>query len=1182
MRRFVRIALWSLLFLALLTGGALVWIESELRPDALSKRLPGLLEGAGIKGSIAGAEGSVDGTFATGAVDLTLPDGTKFKAGSIKGDVAVLSALTGEVALESLEIKGVELDLSGRVAAATDAPEAPGSAQSSRLPAFALGPYSASGRVILADGSVVRFSVQGDGLDSSGQADLRAGLAWPGIAVGRGRTEPRGELVVAGTFARPLGGHGLAPAEIAKDISKLSLRAAAKDASPLAAGSMEFRLDARPENDGISFDGGIKDAASREAVKFGGRMGGDGRLAVDAALDVDPSKFGILSASLPACRLKGSTKAAQSDAGWSVETDLRASWADLSKVSPLLPAGSKSEWSVKVAARADSEGLTVESLEARGHGISVTAPAPLRWKSGPLPEDSSGAALTVSADDADLTALNPFLSGTGAVITAGRWSGEAALSFIKGRPEVTGGRTHAFREVAVTVDGKALFKDLNASFPLRTEGGTITLAPFEAGFSGGRIIGGSLTFRPGEAGAWKAAVEADLDLAALTTMPGWQDLPADKMKGLRAAVKADAAQESGGLPTVSRMEAGISRNGSALLSLRLRQAFAAGGPKPAGTLLDVSANTLPLESVAALVPGLGLTGDMRRAELAVGFRNEGLFIRTEGAPLSLVGTSVSWEGRKWADRCDLAATLDILLGEKASTIGLSKAELKNRGRTLATGEIVVGLGEATTTLNLSGALGALAEQPFAAPLASVTAGGYRARASRDADGRMSASLEVTDVVLRESPVRVSSASFTAGYAPGPRGFDAQGDFRVVALGRSEGKFTLRQTKSGQSTDWQAEIDVPSVTVDDFLALIPKSAEAAPAEPVQPKPDRSPFWSGHTGAAEIKVGKVSAMGVEAGSIQASLTADADTVRLTRLVGKLAGGDFSGKGALAFSPRTSGGPYLLGADLDARQLDLGALLAAFPSTKDMLEGKGDAKLRVTATAGTAGELADRAVLEAEALSKGGRIRAFGDGTGKAAGISKGVGEVADFLGAAAILGGALGKNEQLLKGGAALSAAAKLQRSVSDFRYDLVELRAERLASGTLKLTRLEARNQELTLTASGGIGMNPALALADRPLAIDAQLRGRGEFADYFQILGFAEAAPSPDGLTLGPGIKVTGSLNDIRNDLSERIQAAVSRNRSAPAQPEQPRRTPQAAPGGEAAPTRKANPLGDLLKELGR
>ena len=1177
MRRFVRIALWSLAVVALLAGGTLLWIESELRPEALARRIPGALESAGIKGAIAGAEGSVDGCFKMTGIDLTLSDGTKIKAASLKGDIGVLSSIVGKYALESLEAKGLEIELSGRKTAA-ESPAAPTSEKTPSLPAFALGPYSASGRVTLADGSVMRFSVQGDGFDSAGAVDLRAGLAWPGFAVGNRRTEPRGELVVTGAFARPLGAHGLSPAELTKDVEQISLRALAKDASPVAAGSMELSLEAKPAPEGVSFAGAIKDAASREAAKFSGGMSRSGRLNVRSELDVDPSKFGILSANLPSCRLKGTAQASQSEKDWSVDADVKASWADLSKVSALLPPGTKSEWAIKAVARAGDGGFVLESMEAKGHGIIVSAPAPLTWKGGPLPEDSSGAALKVSAADADLVALNPFLSGTGAVITSGRWSGEAAVSFIKGRPEVTGGRTHTFEGVDLTMDGKPLVKGLNAAFPLRTEGGTITLSPFEAGFSGGRIAGGSLTFTPGADGAWKATADAELDLAALTTMPGWENLPASKMKGLRASVKADAAQETGGLPTVSRLQAGITRDGSALLSLRLRQPLALGGPRPAGTLLEVAAHTLPLESLSALVPGLGLEGDMHKADLAVGFRNEGLFIRTEGAPLSLSGTSVSWQGKKWADRCDLTATLDILLGEAASTIGLSKGELRNRGRTLAAGEIVIGLGEAPTTLNLSGALGALAEQPFASPLAVATGGTYRARASRDSAGKMSATLELSDVVLRESPVRVSSAAFEAAYAPGPRGFDAEGRFRLVALGRSEGKFTLRQRKSGELTDWQALVEIPSVIVDDFMALVPKSQDEAVATPSAPKPDRAPFWSGHSGSAEIKVGKVTAMGVEAESIEASLSADAAAVNLSRVSGKVSGGTINGKGSLSFRPQTSGGPYVLGADAVAGQIDLGALLKAFPAAKDVIEGKGDAKVRVTATAGTAGELASRAVIEAEATSKGGRLRAFGDGKGSAAEIAGGVGETAELLGALTILGGAIGKNEKALKIGAALSAAAKLQKSVSDFRYDLVEVRAERLASGTLKLTKLEARNEELSLTASGGISMNPTLALADRPLLVDAQLRGRGEFADYFQVLGFAEAVPSPDGLTLGPAVKVSGSLNDIRNDLSERIQAAVNRTRTgAPAQG-----APQAAPGRNAAPTTKPNPLGDLLRELGR
>lgn len=1179
MRRFVRIALWCSLVLALVAGGGLLWVESELRPDALSRRIPGLLKSAGIAGGITAAEASIDGTFRAEGIDLTLPDGLRIKATSIKGDVAVISAITGTYALESLEAKGLEVDLSSRKTPPAGPQGAPATASASTLPEFALGPYSASGKIVLADGYTVRFGLKGDGLDSSGKADLRAGIAWPGFKVGNLTTEPRGEIAIDGEFARPLGGHGLTPAELAKDLRNLTLRVAAKDASPVAAGSMELNASAKPDGKGMSFAGLVRDAAARDAVKFSGKMESSGRLWVLANLDVDPSKFGILSASLPACRLNGSAKADQSEAGWSIETDARASWSDLSAFSPQLPKGAKSQWSIRASARTNAQGFSVEKLEVNGHGITVSSPAPLRWKSGPLPEDSSGAALTVSAEEADLTALTPFLSATGVIVTSGRWSGQASVSFVKGRPEISGGRTHAFSGLAVSMDGKPLFKDLNASFPLRTEGGTITLAPFEAGFSGGRIAGGSLSFTPGDKGSWKATLDADLDIAALTTMPGWENLPADKMKGLRAAVKADAAQEPSGLPTLSSMQAGISRQGTALLSLKLRQPFPIGGAKPAGTLVEASAHTLPLESLSALIPGLGLEGDLQRADLAVGFRNEGLFIRTEGAPIALAGTSVSWEDKKWADRCDLTATLDIVLGERSSTIGLKKAELRNRGRTLAAGDIVIGLGEVPTTLNLTGALGALAEQPFAAPLSVATAGTYRARASRDSAGKMSATLELSDVVLRESPVRVSSAAFEAAYAPGPRGFDAEGRFRLVALGRSEGKFTLRQRKSGELTDWQALVEIPSVVVDDFMALVPKSQDEAVATPSAPKPDRAPFWSGHSGSAEIKVGKVTAMGIEADSIEASLAADGSALKLSRLKGRVSGGNIDGRGSLSFMPQTSGGPYLLASDLIATELDLGTLLKPFPAAKDIIEGKGDGKIRVSATAGTLGELAGRAVVEVEAISKGGRLRAFGNSNSVTAAITSSVGEAADLIGALTILGGTIGKSEKAMKIGSAVSAAAKLQKAVSDFRYDLVEVRAERLANGTLKLTKLEARNEELTLNASGGINMNPALAFADRPLLINAQLRGRGEFADYFQILGFAEAAPSPDGLTLGPGIKVSGSLNDIKNDLSERIQAAINRTKSGTSAPSG---TGQ-EPGGNAAPTRRqGNPLGDLLKGLGR
>jgi nitrogen regulatory protein P-II 1 len=120
-------------------------------------------------------------------------------------------------------------------------------------------------------------------------------------------------------------------------------------------------------------------------------------------------------------------------------------------------------------------------------------------------------------------------------------------------------------------------------------------------------------------------------------------------------------------------------------------------------------------------------------------------VRTEGAPLSFAGTSVTWTGKLWVKDCDLAASLDLLVGEKSTVIGFNQAELKSRSRILAVGDIRLGLGDAGTTLKLAGDLGALAEQPFGGPLNIVTGGQYRATADRAQNGEINIALQVQEV-----------------------------------------------------------------------------------------------------------------------------------------------------------------------------------------------------------------------------------------------------------------------------------------------------------------------------------------------------------------------------------------------------------------------------------------------------
>jgi hypothetical protein len=203
----------------------------------------------------------------------------------------------------------------------------------------------------------------------------------------------------------------------------------------------------------------------------------------------------------------------------------------------------------------------------------------------------------------------------------------------------------------------------------------------------------------------------------------------------------------------------------------------------------------------------------------------------------------------------------------------------------------------------------------------------------------------------------------------------------------------------------------------------------------------------------------------------------------------------------------------------------------------------------------------------------------------------GDIGETLGGLAMIAGALSKNQQqgekIAKIGAAMTAAAKLQKAVGDFQYTSASIKATRLASGTIKLEQADIRNDILHLAAKGGISVDPKVGFTDWPMAFSTQMRGKGEFAQQFQTLGFGTGASPTDGFTDGPGVNITGSLNQVKTDLAEKLQQAVDNVRSSSnATTDNP---PQAAPSTQTAPVptpapapKKRNPLGDLLKELGR
>ena len=1187
MPRVLRLSLWVLGTLIVLIGSAVLWIDSELKPDPLGKRVAEALTKAKIKGGIGKVSASLDGNFEVLAVDLTLEDGTQIKVASATGKIDVLTSVLKTYTVEKIEVKGLELDLSSRAAVtpvvSPTEPTVPAS-KAPGLPAFHLGPYSVNGRVTLADGQVLRYSILGQGIDTAGEFELRAGIIWPGFKVGTNTTRPRAEIIFKGDLHRPLGQAGLDLANLTEDLHTFELRMQAKDDSPLAAGSM--RLELKGTHDAkqpLAFSGFVRDAANREALKFTGTAK-QGELEITASLNVDPTSFGILSTSLPDCKLAGEIKAQVTpiEGKWSVQTDVQATWTNLAKFAKSIPRNTASSWKVKAQARNAADGLSIDQLDVSGNGISLVLAKSLRLTPGQLPDEAS---LTLSARDANLVSLTPFLALAQLTATAGTWTGEAELALVKGEPTITTIKTHKFSGLTLEQEGKVLLQSVDAQIPLRSEGGAVFISPFSLSSAAGKIASGEAIIRPGKDGAWSVTATAEVGIAELITQPGWEDLPKDKLAGIRVNAQTTLGAEAGKPPVLGKLEARITRSGADLLTVKLRQPFPFSGEKPAGVLLEASATKLPLESLAALVPGLKLSGNLERADLVLGFKAGGLFVRTEGVPVGFVDTSVSWQGKLWVSRCDLAAGLDLSFGDKVSVLSFSQAKLLNKGRVLALGDLSWGMGGGPTTMRLRGNLGALAEQPFAEAINSITSGDYQAMAEIAPTGEIKASMLLTEIALRDREGKIKSANVGGKYTPQANGLEAEGKIRLVTDGVSEGLVKVTQVKHGERTEWKALLSFPSVAGDDLLALLAK-AEADPTDkPTKPNTvkDKLPLWHNHFGQALVRIEKAYAKGIEAKDVRLQLDVVENEVTLSKLSGQIAVGTLGGGGKLSFLPTALGGPYVLTSRITLGEFDFGSVAAAFPALKEFIDGRADAVVTAEGVAGNLDTLAEKMNVKAVITSRGGRIQAFG-GKDSAMSLTAGTaGQTAEVLGGLAMLAGVLTKNqaqgEKVARIGAAVAAVGKLQKSLSDFKYDLAEVIAERLPDGTIKITKAEVSNKELTLNASGRIGANPQTGFSDWPLSLTAGMRGKGDYAQHFAILGFADGIIVPDGSTSGPSVQFTGSLNNLKNDLGDRLQGAVNNIRSGSnytgQNTVQPERTP--TPNNNPAPARPRNPFEALL-----
>jgi hypothetical protein len=1127
-------------------GALLIGIaEWQLRPAQLTPRVNALLKDAGLEGGIGSAGAGLGGSFSVSGVDVTLADGTRVRVDSLVGTAEILPLLSGKVHLRTLEVKGVDVAIATKRDARGTKEDQERRTKNEKeaglgLGRFAVGKLAAAGRVEFADGTELRFNARSEGIDFTKAAELRAGLAWTGAKIGGAGTDPRADVVISAVFRRTPGDAGISTKELVADIERLRLRLNLRDASPLAVGGPSVELDAEQGAQGLAGKLLVRDAKGLAALEGEARLGTT--MSVSGKVNLSTEDLGVATPAGASARvrLKGEMAATLTeDAVWTAETQLTATWPDLGLFSRTIPAGTRCDWRLQLAATGKPGEVVIRSalVEAEG-GLMLKVTKPLTWRGGLLPVDSSGAPIELSAGDAPLRLLAPLLHAVGVVPVGGTWSGSAEISFAAGEAVVSSPRSLAITGLALEREGKDWIKGIDLTLPLRSDRGGLALDNFRAGVDGRSLVSGSASLRPISNGGWEADGRLRVDLGDLAGQPGWEDIPFERLKGTLAEVGAKVSALPGKAPVVSAGEGAIRRGEDVLLRLRQRADIAVGEALPQGALALAKAENLPLETLAALVPGLGLTGTLVSADLTIGSKSDGSwYVRSEVGPVTFARAGVSWAGTPYLHDCELSTEIDLSFSAK-SVLRFEKTDLRSGGRTLATGGATVPLGGGWPTGEVTGELGAIALQPFAGPLAQLAGGNYRLTVGPAAEGGVGAELTLRDAGFRDRALRIGSARLQASARETALGDRIEGSFRLGAGGTSEGTFGVTRKIEGTVTRWDGKVDLRTIVLEDLIGLAPP--EGDPAEDKDPgllKPDTQPVWAGNVGTLEVRLGLGTLGELRAENLTLLATLDPEVAKVASLTGTVLGGTLVGEGKLDFSRTAARGPYVLSGLARLAGADLAQLAKALPGMEGNLEGKVDARVEAGSHGQVMDRLAPNLALSAALDSNGGRVRL----PRSASAISEQAGEIADVGLGVAVLAAAFGKGkdaERAARVAVVAQTLRELQKAVTDYRFSKLEARLTRQPDGTLRVAKLESVGETLGFTLSGAVTPRMGAGFADWPLDFAAQVRGSGVLGQNFVTLGYDPGLPSADGLRQGPAFAISGTANDIKTNLLEALRVS--------------------------------------------
>jgi hypothetical protein len=559
--------------------------------------------------------------------------------------------------------------------------------------------------------------------------------------------------------------------------------------------------------------------------------------------------------------------------------------------------------------------------------------------------------------------------------------------------------------------------------------------------------------------------------------------------------------------------------------------------RPAGDLVGISVQGVPLSWLTGAMPGIVLGGSDARGELVVRAEEGRLALRTR-APLTAAGFSLASGGRPIAAGLEISAFVLADYAPQGWQVQLAPFEIRSDGIKMLSLEARLGsLAGADQAVKAAGSwsasLPSLLSQPGAAGLPRLAGGDASGsfEASLDATRELLVKLALNDLVVRSgSPIVLPSITSDVR-----ADFEANGrtsfsiplhlDYgtRTADLALSG---TLRSDKAGPVVD--AALSGTQLTADDLAAISalsdPNGAQVDPTQVPDPGPAArvrasAPFWPGVRGHLSIKFKDLALPRVALRDVRGSIMIEPASLRIES--GTASVGDGSAAridGELKFAPAAAQ-PYTFWTSVAVDNVDSAPFFHSLdPDRPPAIEGRFDLSSHLSGAGEGLGDLFDRAQGDCKLSSKDGRFRLLR--TDVIESMKQAPSRLVDALDSVASL---FGKKTDKL--GEALVESAT---GLSEIHYDQMNISAERGADLDIRLTGFTLIAPEERITGTGRISFAEGVPVREQPLSIDLDVGVRGRLRSFLGTVGMLKEGQDELGYTqLYQAVHLGGTLEHV-------------------------------------------------------